>query len=148
MASEPADIKQSAGGWLKACGIFALLTAGVAVALMVLGGSVGAALYLGLWPLIPAPVVFLLYVFMNGRYPEHLPMSGAVLGFVSAGIWTLAAMAIGAAYGLSAMVGEEKWPLLMGAWRSVAARRFLAVRPVGCLDGSSLVAFFEGLKNV
>jgi len=69
-------------------------------------------LSLGLWPLIPAPVAFFLYVFLNGRHGERLPMSGAALGFLSTGIWTLLAMAMAVAYGLSAALGEEKRPLL------------------------------------
>jgi len=39
-------------------------------------------------------------------------MSGAALGFLSTGIWTLLAMAMAVAYGLSAALGEEKRPLL------------------------------------
>jgi len=112
MTREPVDEKRVTS-WLKACGIFALLTAGVAAAIMLFGGRVGAALYLGLWPLIPAPVVFFLYVFANKGHSQHLRKSGAILGFLSAGILTLLAMVVGAAYGLSSMQGEEKRPLLM-----------------------------------
>ncbi|WP_157357757.1 hypothetical protein [Mesorhizobium metallidurans] len=142
MTRQPTRDERVAGSWLLACGVFSLFTTGVAIGLIAFGGS--GMWYLFLWPLIPAPILFVPYAFFKRKHPEHLRRFAAALGFVSAGVWTVIAVVVSAAFVLVAMLGEEKgrplmaigavllpvasWPAaLWSAWVGYLSLRFLKV---------------------